>query len=163
MRSWKQGRSIRQEMYANHGKGISTWVYIDEIQSLTGRTAVLEYLARLWREGRKYGLICTGMTQSGMAIGDNDLTRDLIDQSGFVLLLRQGDEDRAYWAERKGLSQRELEAIDENCEPGCGLLIADGARVPFRDDFPKGNVLYDIFNTDPKEYARRMAREKGTG
>ena len=155
--------SIRQEMYANHGKGISTWVYIDEIQSLTGRTAVLEYLARLWREGRKYGLICTGMTQSGMAIGDNDLTRDLIDQSGFVLLLRQGDEDRAYWAERKGLSQRELEAIDENCEPGCGLLIADGARVPFRDDFPKGNVLYDIFNTDPKEYARRMAREKGAG
>lgn len=147
--------NVRQEMYANHAKGISTWVYIDEIQSLTGRTAVLEYLGRLWREGRKYGLICTGMTQSGMAIGDNELTRDLIDQSGFVLLLRQGDEDRAYWAERKGLSQRELEAIDESCEPGCGLLIADGARVPFRDDFPKDNVLYDIFNTDPKEYARR--------
>ena len=87
-----------------------------------------------------------------------ELTRDLIDQSGFVLLLRQGDEDRAYWAERKGLSQRELEAIDESCEPGCGLLIADGARVPFRDDFPKDNVLYDIFNTDPKEYAR-VAKE----
>lgn len=36
---------------------------------------------------------------------------------------------------------------------GEGLLIAGGARVPLKDDFPKGR-LYDLFNTKPEEIAQ---------
>ena len=31
--------------------------------------------------------------------------------------------------------------------------MAGGARVPIRDDFPKG-LLYDLFNTKPEEIAQ---------
>ena len=42
-------------------------------------------------------------------------------------------------------------AIDESAEPGDGLLIAGNARVPIRGKFPSGNVLYDLFSTNPNE------------
>ena len=36
---------------------------------------------------------------------------------------------------------------------GEGLLIAGGARVPLKDDFP--SRLYDLFNTKPEEIAAK--------
>ena len=74
--------------------------------------------------------------------------------------------DRAEWVRLLGLSEQEEEFIDESVEPGDGLLIAGGARVPIRGKFPSGNVLYDLFSTNPNEAAdkKRMqefaAREK---
>lgn len=55
------------------------------------------------------------------------------------------------WAELLNLSEQEEECIDESAEPGDGLLIAGNARVPIRGKFPSGNVLYDLFSTNPNE------------
>ena len=65
-------------------------------------------------------------------------------QSGFLLLFRQADEDRRYWVANRNLSLSEEGCIDDTARPGQGLLIADSARVPITDDFPKGNDLYDM-------------------
>ena len=51
------------------------------------------------------------------------------------------------------LSGNEKEYIDESIKAGEGLLVAGGARVPIRDDFPKG-MLYDLWNTKPEEIAQ---------
>lgn len=150
--------TVRAAMYRNYAKGVTTWLYIDEFQSLFSHPAIVAYLARLWREGRKYGLICTGMTQSAAAMDEHNAdARTIVDQSGFFLLLRQSETDRAFWARRKDLSDVELAAIGEAAAQGSGLLIADGARVPFADDFPDGNALWDIFNTSPDEAAAKLA------
>ncbi len=50
------------------------------------------------------------------------------------------------------LSAQEAGYIDESVKAGEGLLIAGGARIPIKDDFPKGS-LYDLFNTKPEEIA----------
>ena len=42
--------------------------------------------------------------------------------------------------------------MNESTRAGEGLLVAGGARVPIKDDFPKGK-LYDLFNTKPEEIA----------
>ena len=150
--------SVRAAMYRNYVKGVTTWLYIDEFQSLFGHPAIVSYLARLWREGRKYGLICTGMTQSAAAMDEHNAdARTIVDQSGFFLLLRQSETDRDFWVRRKGLSDVEAAAIGDGAVPGSGLLIADGARVPFVDDFPSGNALWDIFSTSPDEAAAKLA------
>lgn len=150
--------AVRAAMYRNYARGVTTWLYIDEFQSLFSHPAIVAYLARLWREGRKYGLVCTGMTQSAAAMDEHNAdARTIVDQSGFFLLLRQSETDRAFWARRKALSDVELAAIGETAAPGSGLLVADGARVPFVDDFPAGNVLWDIFNTSPDEAAAKIA------
>ena len=86
-----------------------------------------------------------------------------MDQSGFVLLLRQSDTDRDFWARRKGLSDIELAAVGENAVPGSGLLIADGARVAIKDEWPRGNELWDIFNTSPEEAAGQLEKTRKAG
>lgn len=151
--------TVRAAMYRNHARGVKTWLYIDEFQTLFAHPAVVSYLARLWREGRKFGLICTGMMQSAAAMDEHNAdARTIVDQSGFVVLLRQSDTDREFWARRKGLSDMEMAAISENAAPGSGLLIADGARVAFVDDWPRGNELWDIFNTSPEEAAAQLRK-----
>ena len=155
--------SVRQRMFQNHERGVATWLYIDEIQSLFGHPAIIGYLARLWREGRKFGLICTGMTQSASAMGAGGEAATIIDQSGFLFLLRQSDVDRAFWAKARTLSAQEEGYISETARRGQGLLIADAARVGITDDFPKGNDLYDMFSTSPEDYARRLERERREG
>ena len=67
------------------------------------------------------------------------------------MLLKQSPLDRMKWAELLNLSEQEEECIDESAEQGDGLLIAGNARVPIRGKFPSGNVLYDLFSTNPNE------------
>lgn len=153
----------RNRMFYNYSRGVPTYIYIDEVQSLFEHPAIITYLARLWRESRKFGGIMTGMTQDATAIANHKEASAILNQSGFFLLLRQPDADRAFWAESRGLSDREVEAIDDTCRPGQGLLIADAARVPITDDFPTGNDLYDMFDTSPEEYARRLAGLRQAG
>ncbi|MFR1640811.1 MAG: hypothetical protein ACLSVD_17760, partial [Eggerthellaceae bacterium] len=57
------------------------------------------------------------------------------------------------WVDLLALSAQEEGYIDESVNPGDGLLIAGGSRVPIVDDFPKG-ALYDLFNTKPDEIAQ---------
>ena len=73
--------------------------------------------------------------------------------SDFMLLHKQASQDLAAWAEMLTLSGAEREYIDESIKAGEGLLVAGGARVPIRDDFPKGS-LYDLWNTKPEEIAQ---------
>ena len=146
--------SVRNRMYANHSRGVSTWLYIDEVQSLFSHRAIIDYLARLWREGRKYGLICTGMTQSAAAMAGDGSASSIVDQSGFLLLMRQSDPDREFWRRARGLSDPEVSFIDDTARPGQGLLVADAARVPITDDFPRGNDLYEMFSSSPNEWGR---------
>lgn len=143
---------VRNRMYANYERGVTTWLYIDEVQSLFDHPAVVSYFSKFWAEGRKFNLICTGITQNSVYMLEHEEARNMVLNSDFVLLHRQSPVDRRAWAELLGLSAQEERYIDESVRPGEGLLIAGGARVPLKDDFPKG-ALYDLFNTKPDEIA----------
>lgn len=139
-----------------------TWLYIDEVQSLFAHPTVVEYFARLWREGRKFGLICTGISQNTSHMLANAEARDMVLNSEFFLLHKQSTADLDAWAEMLQLSATERGYIGDAVKPGEGLLISAGIRVPITDDFPRGS-LYDLWNTKPAEVAeremRRAARE----
>ena len=139
-----------------------TWLYIDEVQSLFAHPTVVEYFARLWREGRKFGLICTGISQNTSHMLANAEARDMVLNSEFFLLHKQSTADLDAWAEMLQLSATERGYIGDAVKPGEGLLISAGIRVPITDDFPKG-PLYELWNTKPAEVAeremRRAARE----
>lgn len=132
------------------------------MQSLFAHPTVVEYFARLWREGRKFGLICTGISQNTSHMLANAEARDMVLNSEFFLLHKQSTADLDAWAEMLQLSATERGYIGDAVKPGEGLLISAGIRVPITDDFPKG-PLYDLWNTKPAEVAeremRRAARE----
>lgn len=140
--------AIRNQMYANKAKGIRTWIYIEEIQSLFAYPTVLYYFSRFSKEARKDGGIITGITQNSVAMLENEKARDLVLNADYIMLLKQSPVDRKTWTELLSLSAEESGFVDESCKRGDGLLIAEAARVPIKGAFPKGNALYDLFDTD---------------
>jgi len=107
-------------------------------------------------------LICTGITQNSVYMLEHEEARNMVLNSDFVLLHKQSPLDRRAWADLLGLSEREEGYIDESAKPGEGLLIAGAARVPIKDDFPRGQ-LYDLFNTKPDEVAELKRASGGRG
>lgn len=143
--------AVRNRMYQNARNGIRTWLYVEEIQSLFSYPTVLSYFSRFSNEGRKFGLLLTGITQNAVAILENKAAQNIVLNADFLMLLKQSPLDRMKWVELLSLSEQEEECIDESAEAGDGLLIAGSAHIPIRGKFPQGNVLYDLFSTNPNE------------
>ena len=142
--------AVRNKMYSNFERGIRTWLYIDEVQSLFGHPSVISYFSKFWAEGRKFGLIATGITQNSTYMLDHEEARTMVLNSDFCLLHKQSGLDRKAWIDLLGLSAIEAEYIGDGIKAGEGLLIAGGAHIPIKDDFPQGK-LYDLFNTKPDD------------
>ena len=145
--------AVRNRMYHNFELGVTTWLYIDEVQSLFGHPAIIGYFSKFWAEGRKFNLICTGITQNSTCMLEHEDARNMVLNSDFVLLHKQSHLDRKSWVDLLALSAQEEGYIDDSIKAGEGLLVAGGVRVPLKDDFPKG-ALYDLFNTKPEEIAQ---------
>ncbi len=139
-------------MLANFNKGIRTWLYIDEVQSLFSIGSVVAYFDKFWAEGRKFNLIPTGITQTVERILNHPVAKLLLSNSDYLMLLKQSDTDRKTLTAILGLSEQQAEYIDRSTNPGEGLLLAGEAVVPFKDDWPHGK-LYDLWNTKPDEIA----------
>ena len=144
--------AVRNRMYRNFERGVTTWLYIDEVQSLFGHPSIIDYFSKFWAEGRKFNLICTGITQNSTYMLTHESARNMVLNSDFCLLHKQSALDRKSWVDLLTLSDTEAGYIDDSIKAGEGLLIAGGVRVPIMDDFPKG-ALYDLFNTKPDEIA----------
>ena len=144
--------AVRNRMYENFERGVTTWLYIDEVQSLFGHPAIIEYFSKFWAEGRKFNLICTGITQNSTYMLTHESARNMVLNSDFCLLHKQSALDRKSWVDLLTLSDTEAGYIDDSIKAGEGLLVAGGVRVPIMDDFPRG-ALYDLFNTKPDEIA----------
>lgn len=149
--------AVRNRMYHNYERGVRTWLYVEEIQSLFAYPTVLNYFSRFANEGRKFGLLLTGITQNAVAMLNNEAAQNIVLNSDFLMLLKQSPVDRLEWSSLLNLSEQEEECIDESVEPGDGLLIAGAARIPIRGKFPdkmpdgSKNPLYALFSTNPNE------------
>jgi type IV secretory pathway VirB4 component len=146
---------VRNRMYYNHSKGVRTHLYIEEIQSMFRYETVINYFSRFAKEGRKFGLLLTGITQNSIAMLEHKTARDIVANASFIALLQQSQVDRRAWSDLMGLSAMEEQYIDETNAAGDGLLLFGPKKIPFRGDFPKGTVLYELFDTDPNEVRGR--------
>ena len=100
-------RGVRNRMYANFERGVTTWLYIDEVQSLFGHPAIISYFSKFWAEGRKFNLICTGITQNSTYMLEHEDARNMVLNSDFVLLHKQSHLDRKSWVDLLALSAQE--------------------------------------------------------
>ncbi len=152
--------AVRNQMYKNHERGVRTWLYIEEMESLFKYPTVLEYFRRLANECRKYGMYLTGITQSTESMIGNEDVSAIVKNADFIMLLKQSAEDRMYWTQALGLSEREAGCVDESTPRGYGLLIFGANRIPIKGDFPKDSPLYELFSTDPNEAEAKRRREE---
>ena len=139
---------VRNRMYQNFAEGKTTWLFIDEVQSLFKHPAVIAYFDSFWAEGRKFGL--TGLSQNASFMLGSDIGSTMILNSDYLMLHKQSTVDRDLWAETLNLSDEEVRYIDDGIKPGDGLLVAGGARMPITNELPKGRI-YDLLTTKPSE------------
>ena len=137
---------IWNRMLSNKQKNIQTYCYVDEIHVLFDNDKTAEFLSQLYKRGRKYGLIITGITQNVSDILRSESARMMIDNSDFVLMLNQSENDLKLLSSMLQISEEQQKYVSM-AEAGSGLLFAEKIIVPFSDDFPNDSFLYPLMST----------------
>lgn len=134
----------------NRELGITTWIYIDEMQLLLNDTYCENYFFELWSRIRKWGAIPTGITQNVETLLLSSKARRMLSNSEFVIMLKQAKSDLDEISKLFGLSyQQEKQLV--NPVKGAGLIKAGNAIVPFSNTVDNTTKLYALVTTDPDD------------
>lgn len=144
--------NIRTKIAYNQKKGRTTWVYVDEFHTLLNDEYSQRALEKLWKEVRKQGGFCTGITQNIMDCLLNKRTKTMISNSEFTVLLDQSSLDQADILDVIEVSESQLEYVT-NSDPGTGLQRFGDKIVTFDITVPDDNPIYKMFNTNFHERA----------
>lgn len=134
----------------NQGK-FTTRIYFDEMQIQFQTDRQAEFFANLYARVRKYGAIPTGITQNVETLLDRTEGRKLLNNSEFVVLLKQKGSDARELAKMYGLTESQLRYVTKPKAKGTGLIIAGDTVVPFENPIPKNTKLYNLIATDAYE------------
>ena len=145
--------SITAKIKYNQTDGVATWVYVDEMHELWGEEYSLHALEKMWREVRKRGGICTGMSQNLIDAKRNRSTKTMVSNSEFMLLLDQGTMDKEAVEGLFDISSEQLACVN-GAEPGTGLIRFGDKIVPFDNTMEKDSSLYRLFNTNFHEMVK---------
>ena len=143
--------NIWNRILENQKKGRFTWIYIDEIYLLFKTRYSATFFMELWKRSRKYGGVCTGITQNVQDIINNEIANTMIANSEFIQMLSQGYQDKLILAEFLDISETNLGYIS-NSTPGEGLLyVGNSSIVPFVNRFPTDTSMYQALSSKMKE------------
>ena len=143
--------AVKSKLKYNHKNKKATWVYVDEVHELWKDDYAIAALEDLWREVRKQGGLCTGMTQFIMDGLGNDSAASMIGNSEFTLLLEQGSIDKENLFDIFEVSTAQLKYVN-GVEPGTGLIRFGKKIIPFDNVMDKESDLYRLFNTSFHEH-----------
>lgn len=155
---------IWQRLIENRKRGKNTWLYVDEFylyfddteEKKTGTaTAFLNYNKRC----RKYGGSLTGATQNVTQVMQSPEARLMLNNSQFLILLDQTMSDREEISKLLNLSTTQ-EGYIKNVEKGSGLIVSGKRIIPFNDEYPKDNRIYEIITTDPKDVQKKIRNKE---
>lgn len=151
---------IQNKIIENGHKGKATWLYIDEFHVLLNSEYSAKYLQQLWKKVRKQGGLCTGITQNVIDLLQSPISTTMLNNSEFVIVLKQSPKDMQEVAEAVGISDAQLRFVD-NSAAGTGLIKWKKQVVPFDCKIDKQNEIYKLYNTNIHEkIAERKALEE---
>lgn len=137
---------IWNRMIENFEKNVRTYCYVDEIHVLFQNEFSARFLQQLYKRGRKYGLVITGITQNMEDLLRSDMARGMVGNSDFLLMLNQAPEDLKILAGMLHMSEAQASYVNR-ADAGSGLLFAEKVIVPFVDRFPQDSYLYTLMST----------------
>lgn len=137
---------IWNRMIENCQSNIRTYCYVDEIHVLFQNDFSARYLQQLYKRGRKYGLVITGITQDVEDLLSSDMAKGMISNSDFIMMLNQSWENLKILAKMLNISEAQMNYVSR-ADAGSGLLFAEKTIVPFVDRFPSDSYLYTLMST----------------
>lgn len=137
---------IWNRMLENMGKSIRTYCYCDEIHVMFRSYYSANFLRQLYKRGRKFGLVITGITQDVEDLLGTEQARSMISNSDFIMMLNQSSENLRILARMLNISDTQMGYVT-GADAGSGLLFAEKVIVPFVDRFPEESYLYKLMST----------------
>jgi hypothetical protein len=137
---------IWNRVTSNRLLGRKTWIVVDEAHLLFSNPFSAQFLNSLWKRARKYGGICTGITQNVSDLLENPLASKMLSNSDYIMMLNQATPDRVKLGEILNISPTQLSFVT-NSTAGQGLMFAGNSIIPFVDKFPSDTRLYQMMTT----------------
>lgn len=150
---------IRSRIAENCKRGVATWLYIDEFHNLVADEFSARRLQKIWKEVRKLGGLCTGITQQIVDLMQSKVVETMLSNSEYLSLLSMGDAELDILQGIFDVSDSLLEYV-RNAPPGTGLLKFGEKYIPRDGRLPKDSEPYKMFNTNFHEKVQEEEERK---
>lgn len=149
--------AIRSRTMENFYRSRATRLIVDEFHRMTDRSYTARRMNKIWKEVRKLGGLCTGITRNIVDITAMPEIATMISNSEYIVLLKQGEMDMEVISRVLNLSDNVLDYV-VGADKGCGVIKFGTKVIPFSNVIPKELALYELVNTDFHEMADRKKK-----
>lgn len=143
--------SVKRKILENFRKGRATWLYVDEFHEVLGSEYSETFFIRLIKEIRKQGGLPCCATQNVADILKSAQVRTMVDNSEFILMLKQS---AGAIPELTGTINGMKETYEDyllEAEPGEGMMKFGNMIFPVSLKIDREGQLYNLFNTNMHE------------
>ncbi len=144
---------IMNRLKRNKTLGKHTWIFIDEFHILLANQYSADYIAKIYKTGRKENAIPTIITQNIADIIKNEQGCKILSNSEFALLLKQKPLDIPVIAKIFDISDEEAQYFIDS-PAGQGLIVYGEDKVAFRNQVSKDSYIYKLNQTSNMQVER---------
>jgi type IV secretory pathway VirB4 component len=145
---------ILNRLKRNKDLGKHTWIYIDEFHILLANNYSAEYIAKIFKIGRKWNAINTVITQNMADVIGNEHGRKILSNSEFALILKQKLLDVPAIQKIFDISNEEISYVLDS-PAGQGIVVYGEDKLVFRNQVSKDSFIYSLNQTS------NLAKERG--
>lgn len=142
---------IWNKMIENKKKGLYTWIYIDEFYKLLQTDSSTKFLVEIWKRARKWNGVPTAIMQNTEDLLKTSEARNILNNSSFIKMYSLSSMDKTNIAEFLELPDSVVEDLSTG-KSGEGVIYNGKTALQFQDNFPKNTKLYNLFNTQNKNF-----------
>jgi hypothetical protein len=145
---------IMNRVARNKAMGRNTWLWIDEFHILLANNYSADYIAKIFKIGRKLGCLPTVITQNIADVLKSEQGCKILSNSEFAAILKQKTLDLMAICKIFNISPEEAKYCSSSAPSGQGIIVYGEDIVPFRNRVSKDTYIYELNNTDGMQIAR---------
>ena len=144
---------IMNRLHRNKALGKHTWIFIDEFHILLANQFSSEYIAKIYKTGRKENAIPTIITQNIEDVIKNEDGRKILSNSEFAMILKQKPLDLPPISKIFDISDEEARYVTDS-PAGQGIIVFGDDKVIFRNQVSKDSYIYELNQTSNMQISR---------
>lgn len=144
---------IMNRLKKNKDLGKNTWIFIDEFHLLLSNQYSAEYIAKIYKTGRKENAIPTIITQNIADVIKSEEGCKILSNSEFAIILKQKTLDLSAICKIFDISDEEARYIIDS-PVGQGIIVYGEDKVAFRNQISKDSYIYELNQTSNMQLNR---------
>ena len=137
---------IMNRLKRNKTLGKHTWIFIDEFHILLANQYSADYIAKIYKTGRKENAIPTVITQNIADVLKSEQGCKILSNSEFAMILKQKPLDLPAICKIFDISDEEAKYVIDS-PVGQGLIVYGEDKVAFRNQVSKESYIYELNQT----------------